>query len=66
MDALKDLQGNRIAQLEDEVRELELEVHLLMVQKLNLQTQNDDLMNKLAGPAMQERCINYEENKNES
>lgn len=65
MDALKDLQGNRIIQLEDEVRELELEIALLLAQKFNLQAQNEDLMEKLAGPAMQERCATNEEPKHE-
>lgn len=48
MDAHKDYQANRIAQLEDEIRELELEVHLILQKYLNLQTENDKLMQQLA------------------
>lgn len=48
MDAHQDYLANRIKQLEDEIRELELEVHLLSARNLNLQTENERLMNQLA------------------
>lgn len=48
MDAHKDYQANRIAQLEDEIRELELEIHLLVCKNANLQAENEKLSQQLA------------------
>lgn len=43
-----DFRAHRIAQLEDEIRELELEVHVITMKYLNLQLENEKLMNQLA------------------
>lgn len=48
MDADKDYLSNRITQLEDTIRELELELHVLNVKNLNLQNENEKLMQQLA------------------
>lgn len=44
----KDYLSNRISQLEQEIRELELEVHLLVCKNTNLAAENDRLMQQLA------------------
>lgn len=48
MDAHQDYLSNRVSQLEDEIRELELEINLMLVKNTNLQAENDRLMQQLA------------------
>lgn len=48
MDAQQDYLANRVQALEDEIRELELEIHLLLARNTNLQAENDRLMQQLA------------------
>lgn len=48
MDAQQDYLANRAKQLEDEIAELELEIHLLVCKNANLAAENDKLMQQLA------------------
>lgn len=48
MDAHEDYLANRVKALEDEIRELELEIHLLVCKNANLAAENDKLMQQLA------------------
>lgn len=48
MDAQQDYLANRVKNLEDEIAELELEIHLMLVKNANLRAENDRLMQQLA------------------
>lgn len=48
MDAQQDYLANKVKYLEDEIKELELEIHLMLCKNANLRAENDRLMQQLA------------------